>query len=49
LSGETTENVVEKIHDYLRTTGENVREGKVLMDEFIIFKVGVFSLSYGSN
>ena len=42
LSGETTENVVEKIHDYLRTIGENVREGKVLMDDFIIFKVGVF-------
>ena len=46
LSGETTENVVEKIHDYLRMIGENVREGKVLMDDFIIFKVGIFSFSY---
>ncbi|KAG6815278.1 hypothetical protein H0H93_010352 [Arthromyces matolae] len=38
LSGEATENVVENIHEYLRTVGENVREGKVKIDDFIIFK-----------
>ncbi|KAG6831739.1 hypothetical protein H0H87_004008 [Tephrocybe sp. NHM501043] len=38
LSGEATENVVESIHDYLRTISENVREGKVKIDDFIVFK-----------
>jgi hypothetical protein len=39
LSGEATENVVENIHEYLTTVGENVRGGKTKVDEFIIFKV----------
>jgi hypothetical protein len=39
LSGEATETVIEYIHEYLTTIGENVREGKIKMDEFIIFKV----------
>jgi len=40
LSGEATQNVVELIHEYLATIGENVHGGKIKMDEFIIFKVG---------
>ena len=39
LSGEATETVVERIHDYLTTMGEDIRAGKVKLDEFIIFKV----------
>ena len=39
LSGETTETVVENIHEYLSTIGENVREGKTKLDDFIVFKV----------
>ena len=31
--------VVEKIHEYLSTIGENVRSGRMGIDEFIIFKV----------
>ncbi|KAG6887799.1 hypothetical protein C0995_012659 [Termitomyces sp. Mi166 len=38
LSGEITENVVENIHEYLRTVSDNVREGKIKIDDFIIFK-----------
>jgi len=38
LSGEVTEVVVERIHEYLTTTGEDVRAGKVKLDEFIVFK-----------
>lgn len=38
LSGEATEIVVEKIHEYLTTVGEDVRAGKVKLDDFIIFK-----------
>lgn len=39
LSGEEPEVVVEKIHDYLTTIGEDIRSGKAHMDEFVIFKV----------
>ncbi|KAI0358255.1 hypothetical protein OH77DRAFT_1256462 [Trametes cingulata] len=38
LSGEATENVVENIHEYLSTVSENVRAGKIKLDEFIIYK-----------
>ncbi|KAK7687728.1 hypothetical protein QCA50_008944 [Cerrena zonata] len=38
LSGEVTEIVVERIHEYLTTMGEDVRAGKVKLDEFIIHK-----------
>jgi DNA polymerase alpha subunit A len=38
LSGEPTEVVVEKIHEYLTKIGEDVRAGQVKLDEFIIFK-----------
>ncbi|VDC06072.1 unnamed protein product [Peniophora sp. CBMAI 1063] len=38
LSGEPTEIVVENIHEYLEAKGEEVRTGKVPLDEFIIFK-----------
>lgn len=39
LSGEVTEVVVERIHEYLSTMSEDVRGGKVKLDEFIIHKV----------
>ena len=42
LSGEATEVVVEKIHEFLTNMGENVRAGKVNTEEFIIFKVMMF-------
>jgi DNA polymerase alpha subunit A len=38
LSGEATEIVVERIHEYLTTMGEDVRAGKIKLDEFIIHK-----------
>ncbi|TFK90825.1 hypothetical protein K466DRAFT_516455 [Polyporus arcularius HHB13444] len=38
LSGEATETVVENIHEYLTTIGEQVRAGKIKLDEFIIYK-----------
>ncbi|KAI0272419.1 hypothetical protein BC834DRAFT_921889 [Gloeopeniophorella convolvens] len=38
LSGEATEIVVERIHEYLTTMGEDVRSGKIKLDEFIIHK-----------
>ncbi|OAX38875.1 hypothetical protein K503DRAFT_717476 [Rhizopogon vinicolor AM-OR11-026] len=38
LSGEPTEVVVENIHEYLSTIGENVRGGKIRLDDFIIYK-----------
>jgi DNA polymerase alpha subunit A len=39
LSGNTTEEVVEAIHEYLQTISQNIRDGKIKMDEFIVFKV----------
>lgn len=41
LSGEATEVVVEKIHEYLTTVGEGVRGGKVPLDDFIVLKVNI--------
>lgn len=38
LSGEATEIVVERIHEYLTTIGEDVRASKIKLDEFIIHK-----------
>ncbi|KZS94508.1 DNA polymerase alpha catalytic subunit [Sistotremastrum niveocremeum HHB9708] len=38
LSGEATEVVVEHIHEYLTTVGENVRSGTTPKEDFIIFK-----------
>lgn len=46
LSGESTEVVVEQIHEYLTTIGKNVNEGKVKLDDFIVFKVRTLSFSY---
>lgn len=39
LSGEATEYVVSKIHDYLTLLGETVKSGAVPLEDFIIFKV----------
>jgi len=38
LSGEATEIVVERIHEYLATIGEDMRASKIKLDEFIIHK-----------
>ena len=35
---------MEFIHEYLTTIGENVREGKIKLDEFIVFKVSLHLL-----
>lgn len=39
LSGEATEIAVEAIHEYLRTIGNDLREGKIPFEDFIINKV----------
>ena len=39
LSGEATEIVVENIHEYLTDIGKKIREGKIPLEEFIIYKV----------
>ncbi|KAL0579487.1 DNA-directed DNA polymerase alpha catalytic subunit pol1 [Marasmius crinis-equi] len=38
LSGEPTEIVIEQIHEYLTTVGENVRGGHIKLDDFTIHK-----------
>ncbi|QRV74151.1 DNA polymerase family B [Ceratobasidium sp. AG-Ba] len=38
LSGDDTETVIERIHEYLKLMGENIRRGKVDPEDFIIFK-----------
>ncbi|PCH44462.1 hypothetical protein WOLCODRAFT_105176 [Wolfiporia cocos MD-104 SS10] len=38
LSGEATETVVERVHDYLTMMGQDVRAGRIKLDEFIVFK-----------
>lgn len=44
LSGEATEVVVEKVHEYLASVGDGVRSGKVALDDFIVWKVWIFLL-----
>lgn len=39
LSGDSTEDVVESIHEYLTTISQNIRAGQIKMDDFIINKV----------
>ena len=39
LSGESTEDVVESIHEYLTTISQNIRAGQIKIDDFIINKV----------
>ncbi|KAG9017950.1 DNA-directed DNA polymerase alpha catalytic subunit pol1 [Tulasnella sp. 427] len=38
LSGQPTDVVLEQIHDYLRTIGEDVRSGKISVEDMTIFK-----------
>ena len=38
LSGEATETVVERIHTYLQGVADDVREGRVPLDDYVIFK-----------
>jgi DNA polymerase alpha subunit A len=42
LSGEATEIVVENIHEYLRSVGENIRSGRMKLEDFVIFKVSTW-------
>jgi DNA polymerase alpha subunit A len=49
LSGEDTEVVVEKIHEYLTTVGQNARSGKMAIEEFIIFKVSTNTFRIGKK
>ena len=44
LSGESTETVVENIHDYLTKLSEEVRNGKIKTNDYIIYKV--FNILY---
>jgi hypothetical protein len=39
LSGDEAEIVVEHIHDYLTTLGQEIRNGSIDLEDFIIFKV----------
>lgn len=39
LSGETTEVVLEQIQEYLTSLGNQVRDGRIPLDDFQIFKV----------
>ena len=39
LSGEAAEVAVEAIHEYLRNIGEEIRAGKIPLEDFIINKV----------
>lgn len=48
LSGESTEDVVESIHEYLTTISQNIRAGQIKIDDFIINKVR-FTLSLYSS
>ncbi|KAG8901757.1 DNA-directed DNA polymerase alpha catalytic subunit pol1 [Tulasnella sp. 408] len=38
LSGQPTDVVLEQIHDYLRAVGEDVRSGKISLEDMTIFK-----------
>ncbi|CAO1638402.1 unnamed protein product [Sympodiomycopsis kandeliae] len=50
LSGESTENVVEAIHNYLGEIGEAVRGGQIPLEDYIIFKrLGKDPKAYGNN
>ena len=46
MSGEATETVVELIHEYLTTLGQEVRDGKKKIDEFIVYKVSLHELRW---
>jgi DNA polymerase elongation subunit (family B) len=43
LSGRPTEEVVNEIHEYLTTMGNDLREGRVELDDLIVHKVMRFS------
>lgn len=42
LSGRPTEEVVNEIHEYLTTMGNDLREGRVELDDLIVHKVKRF-------
>ena len=42
FSGISREEVIERIHAFLTTTGQEVREGKKSVDKFVIYKVCFF-------
>lgn len=43
LSGDLTEVVVAKIHEYLTGLGETVKSGSIPLEDFIIFKVRLYT------
>lgn len=50
LYGESTEEVVSAIHNYLRDVSEAVRSGQIPLEDYIIFKrLGKDPKAYGSN
>ena len=46
MSREATETVVELIHEYLTTLGQEVWDGKKKIDEFIVYKVSLHELRW---
>lgn len=46
LSGKATEDVIAEIHEYLTTTGQQLKDGKIDLDDLIIYKVGHFESIY---
>lgn len=45
LSGEQTEIVIEQIHEYLSGLGDNVRAGKIPLEQYIVVKVSRSSIT----
>lgn len=41
LSGRPTEEVVNEVHEYLTTMGNDLREGRVELDDLIVHKVSL--------
>jgi len=39
LSGKATEDAITEIHEYLTATGGDLRDGKIDIDDLIVFKV----------
>jgi hypothetical protein len=44
LAGEPTEVVIESIHDYLTQVAQDIKEGKIPLEDFIIYKVFCYSI-----
>jgi hypothetical protein len=42
MSGAATEDVVTEIHEYLTNINTDLRDGKIDLDDLIVYKVGAF-------